>query len=94
MIATAHIAAEHGSFNRICQVASNCTRCKRLHGSLGQRESALQTAFRSIGSVVVAGLTRVTNTDRQTDRQTDTQTARRQHMTMRVANVGKRHALS
>jgi len=45
-IGTSAIAiVEHGSFNRIRQMAPICT---LLYGSLGQRKSAPQTAFRSV----------------------------------------------
>jgi len=56
MAATAHIAAEHGSFNRIRQVALIST-----HGSVGQRESAHANGI-LIGSSVFAEFTRVTHT--------------------------------
>jgi len=72
MVATARIVAANGSFNHIRQMASMYPRV--IHGSLDSRESAVQTACRSVQPFLQLRLILVTNT------QTGTETTLRQHM--------------
>jgi len=61
MIVTDHIAAEHGSFNRIRQVAPIST---FIRYTVPWAHASLCPNGISIGSAVFAGLTRVTSTHR------------------------------